>query len=1334
MINKINPFFNNSFYHLLNPRDITWGLLMVLIIVVISCKGREKQHESGIHPLMRADTVSATPSVTRLKAEPDVYPMPAAKKTVPLILDEQPITQSKTEVIMPRQVQAGAPIVTLISDPGTMLPDTSTANPQIILAGMPVTSEAGEPLVKFENPYSFSFFTRSQGLNQDDISALLQDNDGNIWIGTYGAGIIRYDGSYFNHYDTQNGLPDNHILRLYLDKEGNIWIGTRVGGVIRFDGKYFTIFNDQNGLKNNSVEAIFQDSRGYYWFGTYGNGVSRFDGEKFVHFTSDQGLAGDIVYTIDEDDNGNIWFGTRSSGISMFDGDKFLTYSEEHGLGSNNIVNSVKDKKGRLWFGTNGNGVSVFDGETFLNYTPQDGLPDSDILSLYEDSRGNIWLGTRRAGIVKFRDDMILNFREPHGLINTFITAFLEDNNGKMWFGTYGGGLGQYNGDLFRHFTEEDGLHDSFIRTIGQDKEGKLWLGSNSMGLFQFDGEKFYNYSFDQEVNDQRIRSVFRDSGDRLWMGTFGGSLISYYNNSFTFRDIIVDDIGVSITSVCEDPSGNIWLGTHGNGIFMLDDEYIINYTSRHGLPDDFIRKVISDSRGNIWAASREGGIIKFDGEEFSVLDRNNGLHNSDFFDLYCDSNDYIWAASNGGGLYVFKDGVYINFTDRNGLGSNFVYSIIEDDEGSMWFGTRMGLSGLLIDRHELASGWKNFYQKPSVQSGIFFKSYTRNDGFLGIGSNSRSIFQDDSGVLWIGANDILTAFFKDRIEETADPPKIQITGVGLFNEFIPWANIVNRKDTALILSNGVEVSKMRFDDVTPWYGLPQNLKLKHNNNHIVFSFTGITTRFSDQIRYQFMLEGIDEQWNAITFRNEVNYGNLSPGRYIFRVIAIDNNGISSDEEKFEFFISKPIWQSPVAYMLYVIIITLAVFSVTHHRKVLRHRREQQKIDEMMLQQEVEIARKSVEFKQNFLANMSHEIRTPLTGILGMAELLSKTKLSDEQKDFIETLIHSGENLRETINLVLDYSKIEAGKVKLKDECFELGALLNDAEKLFISIASKKEIEFFAVLDPDLPEYVKTDKQRVLQILNNLVSNAVKFTARGSVGVKITSEDYLSDKSVGDAILIKVEVSDTGKGISESEQEQLFKPFYQTEQEYNRAFEGTGLGLSISKELSLMLGGEVGLESQPGNGSTFWFTFKARIVDHADAMPVKKDQKEDSEHPGMNILLVEDKKVNQKVVMLMLKGMGHNVTVYDNGKQAVDNYVEGKYDLVLMDIQMPVMDGITATGILRKKHDNLPPIIGLSANAFEGDREKYMNMGMDEYLTKPVKATDFTDILNKLGY
>ncbi|MFN2396085.1 MAG: two-component regulator propeller domain-containing protein [Bacteroidales bacterium] len=1307
---------------------------MIVTFGMFSCKDREIPQKIVMHPLMRADTVSTIPSIIHLTEEPDVYSLPAMKETVPLILDEQTITESKTEMIIPRQVKAGEPTISIIGSPETLLPDTSKAIPNTILAGMPSRAEAGEPFVKFENPYSFSFYTRSQGLNQDDISALLQDNDGNIWIGTYGAGIIRYDGTYFSHYDTQSGLPDNHILRLYLDNEGNIWIGTRVGGVIRFDGKYFTVFNDQNGLTNNSVEAILQDRRGYYWFGTYGGGVSRYDGEEFVHFTPDQGLAGDIVYTIEEDDAGNIWFGTRSSGISMFDGDTFTTYTREHGLASNYIVNSLKDSRGRLWFGTNGEGVSVFDGDTFFNYTPAEGLPDSDIISLYEDSRSNIWLGTRRAGIIEFRDDMILNYHEPHGLINTFITSFLEDNSGKMWFGTYGGGLGEYNGDLFRHFTEEDGLHDSFIRTIGQDKDGKLWLGSNSMGLFQFDGEKFYHFSFDQEVNDQRIRSIFSDSNDKLWMGTFGGSLISKYEGSFEFTDIIIDDQGVSITSICEDPFGNLWLGTHGNGIFMLNDEQIINYTSRHGLPDDFIRKVVSDSKGNIWAASREGGIIKFDGEKFSVLDKENGLHDSDFFDLYCDSHDNIWAASNGGGVYVYKDGVYINFTDRHGLGSNFVYSIIEDDQGNMWFGTRMGLSGLLIDQQGLASGWNSFYRYSAAKSGIFFKNYTRNDGFLGIGSNSRSIFQDDSGVLWIGANDILTAFFPDGLNETGKRPEIQITGVGLFNEFLPWADIVNNKDTVLLLSNGVEINKMKFDDVTPWYSLPQNLKLKHNNNHIVFRFVGISTRFSDQIKYQFMLEGIDEHWNALTVRNEVNYGNLSPGRYTFRVRAIDNNGVLSNEQKYDFFIAKPVWQSPVAYMLYVIIITLIIFSVTHHRKVLRHRREQQKIDEMMLQQEVEIAHKSVEFKQNFLANMSHEIRTPLTGILGMAELLGKTKLSDEQKDFLDTLSHSGENLRETINLVLDYSKIEAGKVKLKDECFELSGILNDAEKLFLSIASKKGIEFFAVKDPELPEFVKTDKQRVLQILNNLVSNAVKFTTRGSVGVKISSMDKSSDISHGDSVMIKVEVSDTGKGISEIEQEQLFKPFYQTEQDYNRAFEGTGLGLSISKELSVMLGGDIGLESEPGRGSTFWFTFKAHIADHADTKAVDQDRKTPSEHPEMNILLVEDKEVNQKVVKLMLKGMGHSVTVFDNGKQAVDNYVPGKYDLVLMDIQMPVMDGITATNVLRTKHENLPPIIGLSANAFEGDREKYMNMGMDEYLTKPVKATDFTDILDKLGF
>lgn len=381
------------------------------------------------------------------------------------------------------------------------------------------------------------------------------------------------------------------------------------------------------------------------------------------------------------------------------------------------------------------------------------------------------------------------------------------------------------------------------------------------------------------------------------------------------------------------------------------------------------------------------------------------------------------------------------------------------------------------------------------------------------------------------------------------------------------------------------------------------------------------------------------------------------------------------------------------------------------------------------LRNEIVVAKQSAEFKQQFLANMSHEIRTPLTGIIGMIEILSGTELNQKQQEYIKTLELSTENLREIINQILDYSKIEAGKVMLKPVIFKSKNIIDAAYKLFHSIC-RKPITFEIIVDEEIPSYIQADEGRIHQIISNLLSNAVKFTYQGRIVVKAELQNWIDDSR----FFIKITVDDTGIGISKEQQTLLFKPFSQVDHKDTRNFEGTGLGLSICCDLVRLMGGKMGFRSKTGIGSMFWFTFEAQVA--------KKDAEGVTTYPNnlpgqagksLSILIAEDKLVNQKVIGLILSSMGHEITTANNGEEAVELFGQGQFDLVLMDIQMPVMNGIEATQKLKELYHNLPPIVGLSANAFEGDREKYMAKGMDEYLTKPFKKNDFLLLVQRLG-
>lgn len=368
------------------------------------------------------------------------------------------------------------------------------------------------------------------------------------------------------------------------------------------------------------------------------------------------------------------------------------------------------------------------------------------------------------------------------------------------------------------------------------------------------------------------------------------------------------------------------------------------------------------------------------------------------------------------------------------------------------------------------------------------------------------------------------------------------------------------------------------------------------------------------------------------------------------------------------------------------------------------------------LEQKIQVARKSAALKQQFLANMSHEIRTPMTGIMGMTSLLMRSNLSLPQQEYVRNIKISSENLLNIINDVLDLSKIEAGKMELKPTRIVLAEFMNQIREMFQHQAERKELKLSTSIDAQVPGVIFADENRLKQLINNLMSNAFKFTDEGKVSIGFKLKEKYDDY-----ILLSCEVKDTGMGISEQNQKQIFEKFTQIDSSLIRPFEGTGLGLAICRELTTLMGGDINVESELGKGSTFTFTFRAGYDKSDNEKPVDISPA-DLKDLNLNVLHVEDKLLNQKVVGFILINAGCNVDFLTNGKDAVEKYEPGKYDIILMDIQMPVMDGISAYKELKKLHGSkLCPVIGLSANALEGDAEKFMEMGLDDYIAKPFK-------------
>jgi signal transduction histidine kinase/ligand-binding sensor domain-containing protein len=1085
----------------------------------------------------------------------------------------------------PKDEMPLSPVICIMGKDGFLVPVPVKAIENPFFCRAPEVVLVKDAYIKDVNPQNFSSFSKLQGLRHDQVRALTQDKMGNLWLGT-DDGLTRYDGKYFSHYTTGQGLNNNLILSVFQDKKENIWFGTFNGGVTRFDGIYLTNFSISEGLSSNVVNCIFEDSKGTIWLGT-GGGATKYDGNSFTNFSVKEGLCHNDVRAILEDNSGNIWIATNGGGVSVFNGDSFSNYSEKEGLIQNFIGNLFKDANGNIWLGSASRGVARFDGEKFAIYSENEGLGGNAIRAINQDKEGNMWFGTTENGLTKFDGKYFTYYGATQGLSSDYIRCSLQDLKGNLWFGTRGAGLTRFDGNLFTHLTANEGLTNSRVMSILKDTTGNLWLGTFggyvTKYIFGKEDSLKHNYfsTFGQKegLRNSRIYSMLQDNTGNIWFGTDGWGVSKFDGKTTATYSTDQGLCNNTIRKIYQDSNNNYWFASYGSGVSKFDGKEFTNYTKDQGLSANNVLCIQEDSQGNIWFGTDVGGLTCFDGKNFTHYTKEKGFFSNTIYSIMQGKDGILWFGTGGEGLIRYDGNVFTRYADDVGLNNNHVLSIIQDSKGNIFAGTRFGLNLLKSVSVQKLKDNKTIPR---------FKSYNYEDGFIGIGSNIGAIAEDNFGNIWVGTNDRLTVFHTEAEKTDSMHISLQLTNIQLFNENIPWTELALERDTTIILHNGLSINKFKFDSISRWYGLPEKLNLFHKHNYITFSFIGISHTQTKKMRYQYMLEGLDDNWNVPTDRTEVSYGNLNSGKYVFKVKAVNSEGYWSNEVSYHFSIRPPWWNTWWFYILSVLILVGLIYGLIIYRER-RLMLDKQKLQLKVNEQTRQLTEKNKELqvinseKDKLFSIIAHDLRSPFSSFLGLTQVMAEeleTLSMDQLQEIAGSMRKSATNLFRLLENLLQWSRIQQGSIPFYPAQIELIPIVEESIALVIDSANKKGIE----ITYDIPynTMVYADSNMLHTIIRNIISNAVKFTSKnGNVNIEArsTSRNF-----------VEISIRDTGIGMSSLMVDNLFKLGSQTNRTGTDGEPSTGLGLIICKEFIDKLGGKIWVESEEGKGSVFYFT------------------------------------------------------------------------------------------------------------------------------------------------
>jgi len=742
--------------------------------------------------------------------------------------------------------------------------------------------------------YNFKHYGQKQGLANANIKCIFQDSYGFLWFATQGGGISKFDGKSFTNYDKQDGLVGNDVICITEDEHNSIWIGT-VDGVSKYDRKKFTNYTIDNGLKENKVFHIFCDGS-KTWISTFGGGIAILENEKFTYLNTTNGLSSDKVFSVFKDKGGKYWIGTSKGGINLYNGKSFTIIKESKNFNSASAFCFHESTDGKIWIGTPGKGVFFIENNLFHQVDIP--LIKTDYISkIVEDKQHNIWCATEH-GLVKIYKNLSYKiFNKDNGLAGVDISSVICDYEGEIWVSCFGNGVYKLTNEALSVYTKQHGLNDNRVIAFCKNDEGFLF--STTSGLNNFNNGIIESVSLPKELTEDIITALFLED-KTLYAGTQNKGLFvltESSKNNYTITKHInkIDtvDLKTIVTSIQKNEN-IIWVSMYGTGIIKIKNgEFSLYSKENKQLPTNDVMCIYS-ILDDLWIGTIGEGVLRLNTTTniMKHFSKKEGCTSTNVFSIN-ELNKQIIIGSIDEGLFIFNKNKFTNISKKNGLLSNSINVIQKSIDNNLWIGTDLGINKITLN--------PDF----SLKS---IKAYTDEDG-LKSSAIEQNASIEQNGFIYFGTGEGLVSYNAKEDIVSDVKPKVLISEL-------------------LLKYSKIDSTKVKFDSLSK-LNLPINPVFNYKQNDITFKFKALSTQTTN---YQFLLEGYDKDWSPVQTNNEAVFTNLSPGKYIFKLKAINKYNIESEILEYAFEITPPFYMRWWFFVLSIATIIASIFSFIKYR------------------------------------------------------------------------------------------------------------------------------------------------------------------------------------------------------------------------------------------------------------------------------------------------------------------------------------------------------------------------------------------------------------------